>query len=61
VDLGERLGYERPEKIRDLIRGLLRVGKLNGSDIFTAAGKNEDPLGRGRPATEFWLTEAKAQ
>jgi hypothetical protein len=58
LELAEHLGYERPAKIRDLIRRLVSDGKLSCSEVFTMAGKTSG-LG-GRPGTEFWLTEAQA-
>ncbi len=56
VDLAQRLVYKRPEKIRDLIRRLISEGKLNDVEVFTPAGKTSG----GRPAREYWLTEAQA-
>ncbi len=56
VDLAHRLVYRRPEKIRDLIRRLISDGKLNDVEVFTTAGKTSG----GRPAREYWLTEAQA-
>lgn len=56
LDLAERLGYERPRKIRDVIR---EAQKVNGFGICPASGQNHDG-GRGRPAEEFWLTERQA-
>lgn len=58
IDLAERLGYERPEAIRDLIKRLIRDGKLNDNEVFRVVRKTSE-LG-GRPPTEFWLTEAQA-
>lgn len=55
IDLAERLGYERPRKIRDLIERLCREGKLNDSELRPVVGRSG-----GRPAKEFWLTEAQA-
>lgn len=56
--LAEALEFGRPRDIRQLIErnrlelethGVLRHGAANSSD----------PLGRGRPATEYWLNEAQ--
>jgi hypothetical protein len=55
LDLAERLGYERPRDVRDLIKRLVSDGKL-GEVFCRTAPQN----GRGRPSTEFWLTEAQA-
>ncbi|HET9063765.1 MAG TPA: hypothetical protein VFO62_10790 [Candidatus Binatia bacterium] len=56
LDLAERLGYERPRKIRDIIR---EAQKVNGFGICPVSGQNHDG-GRGRPADEYWLTERQA-
>ena len=53
IDLAERLGYERPRTIRDLVERLGREGKLNDPELRRVARQTG-----GRPATEFWLTEA---
>lgn len=58
LELAEHLGYERPRKIRDLLRDLVAAGKLKDSEVCTTAGQTS-PLG-GRPSTEYWLTEAQA-
>ena len=53
VDLAERLGYAVPAQIRELIKrwqrelGFIRTVRKNAES-------------RGRPATEFWLTEEQA-
>lgn len=56
VDLGERLKLKDPRKIRQLIKSLVSAGIINPFAFMHAAGIN----GRGRPATEFWLTEDEA-
>lgn len=58
VELAERLGFERPRKIRDLIRQHQSAGNLNDFDVCPTAGRTS-PLG-GRPGVEFWLTEDAA-
>ncbi len=55
LELAERLGYERPRKIRDLIRRLVNDGKLNGVEVRPTVGQTP-----GRPTEEHWLTEAQA-
>lgn len=55
VDLAARLGFERPRTIRDLIRRLLRDGKLKESDLCRIVRQSG-----GRPAEEFWLSEKGA-
>jgi hypothetical protein len=58
VDLAERLGFERPRKIRELIERHIDAGNLNDSEVRPAMGQTS-PQG-GRPGTEYWLTEAGA-
>lgn len=55
IDLAVRLGYERPRSIRVLIGRLVRDGKLNNSALCHALMRSG-----GRPAQEYWLTEAQA-
>lgn len=55
IDLAERLGYERPRTIRDLVERLVREGKLNDSELRRVVRQTG-----GRPAEEIWLTEAQA-
>lgn len=58
VDLAVRLGYERPAKIRELIRRLVSSGSLNGFGVIPTVGQTSER--GGRPATEYWLTEEQA-
>lgn len=58
LDLAERLGYERPRAIRDLIARLAEGGNLNDSAIRRIV--RQTAAGGGRPATEYWLTEEQA-
>jgi len=62
LDLAERLGYAKPHNIRDLIRNLLKDGKLR--DIQTIrVTRMVSRRGRGQVRVEeeeFWLTEAQA-
>lgn len=58
IDLAQRLGYQRPAKIRDLISAMIATGKLNGSEVFTEQGKTS--ARGGRPGTVYWLNEAQA-
>lgn len=53
LDLAERLGYRRPGDIRELIRRF-----SNDLGFLRTAPQNRK--GRGRPAEEYWLTEAQA-
>lgn len=57
LHLAEWLGFSRASKIRDLIKDVVRRGFLNDSEFFTVSVQNGE---RGRPATEYWLTEAGA-
>lgn len=59
LKVAERLEFSQPYDIRKLIERnkerLIRRGEL-----FATVAKNDDPLGRGRPATEYWLTKWQA-
>lgn len=57
LDLAERLGYSKTHNIRDLIRTMLKEGRLRDVLVFRVTRKT--PQG-GRPGEEFWLTEAQA-
>ena len=57
LELAEHLEFARPRAIRDLIQRLIKDGKLKDSDICRTVRQNDGP---GRPATEYWLTEAQA-
>jgi len=58
LEIGERLGFERPRKVRDLIKALVRDGFLSDSDICPVVERAPE-FGR-RPAREFYLTELGA-
>lgn len=58
VELGERLKYSRPIRIRQVIQELVKSGKLKDVLFVTDAVKN--PEGRGRPGKAFYLTEVQA-
>jgi hypothetical protein len=58
VVLAERLGYERPADIRELIGRLIADGILNESEVIRTVRKTS-PKG-GRPGKEYWLTEEQA-
>jgi hypothetical protein len=55
LELAEHLGYEKPYDVRKLITRLAESGRLG---IVATVAKNQ--TGRGRPTSEFWLTEAQA-
>ena len=66
VDLAERLHYTRPRTIRDLIRRLIKQGKLQGVTMRRAVRRIAKSGARGvagieeRKIDEFWLTEEQA-
>lgn len=57
LDIAERLGFDRPRKIRDLI--VRNIGEITAFGICPTVGQNHDG-GRGRPSTEYWLNEEQA-
>ena len=62
LDLAERLGYKKTHNIRDLIRGLIRDGKLREIQTIRQS-RMIARSGRGQVRVdeeEFWLTEAQA-
>lgn len=63
LDLAERLGYSKTNNIRDLIRNLIRDGKLR--DVFELRETRTSKITRNNATRtyvveEFWLTEAQA-
>jgi hypothetical protein len=66
VDLAERLGYERPRTIRDLIKRVLgpvgEDGKIPGIHVRRTVQRTSMPRGGHREETidEYWLTQAQA-
>lgn len=58
-DLGRWLGYPDPSDCRELVRRLLRSGKLNDSAVLRVARKTSTK--GGRPTEEYWLTRPQAQ
>jgi hypothetical protein len=59
LDLADRLGYERPRKIRDLIARLILDEKLNDIHQRPTVGRWPGQVA-AQPVTEYWLTEAQA-
>jgi hypothetical protein len=59
IDLAERLGYERPRVIRELIERLIESGKLNDSDVRRTVRRTLVGVAE-RDVEELWLTEAQA-
>lgn len=57
VDLGERLGFERPRKIREIIER--NRAELEGFGGLPRRGANPGPLG-GRPTFEYHLNEGQS-
>lgn len=61
LDLGKRLGYERPRKFRELVERLRRDGILNDIDCRPTVGRQLVPAsGSFRDVTEYHLTERGA-
>lgn len=58
LDLATRLGYERPRKIRDLIKRMLGNGQLASETVCPSVGQTSAK--GGRPATVYWLNEKAA-
>lgn len=59
VELAERLGYDRPRKIRDIIKRQHKAGKLSNLMICPTVGRKSDGVPT-KPITVYWLTEAQA-
>lgn len=57
VDLAERLGFERPRKIRDIIKRHTNDGNLNDSDVRPTVARTRVGIAE-RNVTEYWLSEA---
>lgn len=57
LDLAERLGFERPRKIRELIER--NRAEIEAMGVCPAVGQTHGPKG-GRPAKEFYLNEEQA-
>lgn len=59
LDLGARLGYERPAKFRELVKRLVRDGILNNYDIIPTVGRAK--VGHGwREVVEYHLSQTGA-
>lgn len=57
IDLAERLGFDRPRKIRELIARYRE--EIEAFGICPTVGQNHAG-GRGRPTTEYYLNEEQA-
>lgn len=57
LDLAERLGFERPRKIRELIER--NKAEIEAMGVCPAVGQTHGPQG-GRPTKEFYLNEEQA-
>lgn len=57
LDLAERLGFDRPRKIRELI--LRHKDEIDGFGVCPTVGRTSGPKG-GRPTTEYYLNEEQA-
>src|SRR5687767_12647931 len=62
IDLAEKLGYEHPRRIRELITNLIKAGKLKDVRMVTAAVRYELRPGvfRSQAVEEYWLTLSQA-
>ena len=58
LELAGRLGYERPRKIRDLIKRMLESGQLAPETVCPTVGQTSAQ--GGRPSTIYWLNEKAA-
>ena len=58
VDLAVRLGFERPQKIRELIQR--HRGTLNKISVLPTVGQTPDPEKGGRPSAAFYLDRKQA-
>lgn len=58
TDLGTRLGFDRAENVRTLIKRMISAGKLNSSEVFFTV--EQTSRRGGRPRRAFWLTEEQA-
>lgn len=59
-ELGKRLGYARPRDVRKMAERYHAAKILSDFDICATVARSADPLGRGRPATVYYLTEPAA-
>lgn len=55
LELAKRLGYERPRKIRDLIKKMLERGQLRPEQVCPAPGRTTEK--GGRPGMTYHLGE----
>lgn len=60
IELAERLGFGRPENIRNLINRLVREKKLSNVLSFFTVKRRADGTAAARPAHVYWLTEKQA-
>lgn len=62
IELGERLGFDRPLAIRDLIKRIVRTENPSGFTVVRTVRMTQMPTGAARKTTahEFWLTEEEA-
>lgn len=62
IDLAERLGYERPRKIRELIGSMVGTGELPEIQTRPVVGRSSMPRGGTKElvVTEYWLDQVEA-
>jgi len=61
-DYARWLGFERPRKVRELVRRMIQSGKLRDVHVRPGVGRTSMPNGGTREVavSEFWLTETQA-
>jgi len=62
LDLAERLGYDRPRKIRELIKRMIDSREITGIHERPTAGRTSMPRGGEKEVAtvEYWLDEDQA-
>lgn len=60
IELGERLGFERPRDIRKLVERMYADGILNDSDLRATVARWETLPGVAKTTREYLLTETAA-
>lgn len=56
VELGERLGFDRPRDVRKLVARVAKSPTFGAVEVCATVARTSG----GRPGSEFWLTEAQA-
>jgi len=58
LELGRRLGYERPHSIRKVIRKMLEIGQIKPQEVFSI--RQKPGMAGGRPGETFFLNQKGA-